>query len=136
MARRRRSRSGNPAGTLIAALAGVALLAGGFFAVKQIAGDGTDAAFKGLTRLEVQEFLDNAKSLQGNVYQLEGQIDDQLAWAPGSGRVFSVDAAGTPVGVKVPETFSNHNIQRGQNFLFKVRVAEGGFLVVEALKKI
>lgn len=117
---------------VILSVIGVAVLLGGGFAVfsKMSGGD----AFHGLTHLNIQEFLENSKSLQGNVYMLEGKVDDQLAWSE-EGRVLSVMSQGSPVGVKVPQEFSNQNIQHGQSFVFKVQVGEGGFLMVQALKK-
>ena len=43
---------------------------------------------------------------------------------------------GSPVGLKVPASFSDQNIQAGQSFAFKVRVGRHGILIVEALKKV
>ena len=97
-------------------------------------GDGTDDGFHGLTHLDVQDYLENSKSLQGNVYKIEGRVEDQLGWSR-DGRVLMVVSQGNPVGVKVPAAFSDQNIQAGQSFAFKVRVGQHGVLVVEALKK-
>ena len=131
MARRRRST--NPSVLIIGILGLVALVAGGYF-ISQRGGLASDASFHGLTHLDVGEYLENSKSLQGNTYQLEGKVEDQLGWSP-DGRVVMVVSQGEPVGVKVPAEFSDTNIQPGQSFVFKVTVSDHGFLVAQALKK-
>lgn len=130
MARRRRSKGPSP---IIGLLALVIFLGGGYAAFRML-GPGKDDGFHGLTHLNVADYLGNSKSLQGNVYKVEGRVEDQLAWTP-EGRMLMVVTQGNPVGLQVPSTFSQQNIQAGQSFAFKVRVGPHGVLVVEALKK-
>ena len=132
MARRSRQSKGP---SLVLGIAILALLLGVGFAAFKFLGGGGNGAFHGLTNLNVSEFLENSKSLQGNVYKVEGRVDDQLGWSNTDGRVLVVVSQGEPVGVKVPAEFSDQNIQTGQSFAFKVRVVEGGTLLVEALEK-
>ncbi len=131
MARRNRQPKGP---SLVLGLALLIVLLGGGFAVFKLAGGGSSGDFRGLTSLNVSEYLENSKSLQGNVYMVEGRVEDQLGWSL-DGRVLMVVSQGEPVGVKVPADFSDQNIQAGQSFAFKVRVVEGGILLVEALEK-
>lgn len=130
MPRRRRSQGPSP---LVALLAVAILLGLGYFVVSHFSG-GNRELFHGLTHLNVPEYLENSKSLQGNVYKVEGRVEDQLGWSP-EGRVLMVMSQGNPVGLKVPAEFSDQNIQAGQTFAFKVRVGRHGILVVEALEK-
>ena len=131
MARRSRQSQGP---SLVVGLAVLVVLLGVGFAAFKLFGGGSGGEFHGLTSLNVSEYLENSKSLQGNVYMVEGRVEDQLGWSP-DGRVLMVVSQGEPVGVKVPANFSDQNIQAGQSFAFKVRVVEGGILLVEALEK-
>ena len=132
MARRNRQSKGP---SLVLGLVVLVLLLGAGFAVFKFLGSGGNGDFHGLTSLNVSEYLENSKSLQGNVYKVEGRVEDQLGWSGPHGRVLVVVSQGEPVGVKVPAGFSDQNIQAGQSFAFKVRVVEGGILLVEALEK-
>ena len=131
MSRRRRNVKGRE--PLIGLVILLIVLGAGFLVFHRLASD-EDDSFHGLTHLDVEEYLGNSKSLQGNVYKVEGRVEDQLGWSP-EGRVLVVVSQGNPVGVKVPATFSDQNIQAGQYFAFKVRVGRRGILIVEALKK-
>lgn len=91
----------------------------------------------GITSLSAEEYLESSTALSGNTYKVEGTIDDRLDnWRSADGRLFSVQVseAGSFVPVWVPATLET-NIQRGQRYLFKVRVLETGVLeVLELLK--
>lgn len=130
MARRRRSQCPSP---VVSVLIVAAVLGLGYLGFQRFATGGPDE-FRGLTHLDVADYLENSLSLQGNVYKVEGRVEDQLGWSP-SGRVLMVVSQGNPIGLKVPDTFNDQNIQAGQSFAFKVRVGQNGVLTVEALTK-
>jgi hypothetical protein len=96
----------------------------------------------GVTELLASEFLDNATALSGNIYKVEGIVDDRLdtGWRQPDGRLFSIqisDGSGsTFLPVWVPPDYEGANIQRGQRYTFKVRVQENGILEVLELIKI
>jgi|688.fasta_scaffold04958_12 hypothetical protein len=96
----------------------------------------------GITELLSSEFLENATALSGNLYKVEGVVDDRLdtGWRQSDGRLFSVqvsDGSGnTFVPLWVPPDYEGTNIQRGQRYTFKVRVQENGILEVIELIKI
>jgi hypothetical protein len=96
----------------------------------------------GITELLSSEFLENATALSGNLYKVEGVVDDRLdtGWRQSDGRLFSVqvsDGTGnTFVPLWVPPDYEGTNIQRGQRYTFKVRVQENGILEVIELIKI
>lgn len=96
----------------------------------------------GVTELSTNEFLENATALSGNIYKVEGIVDDRLdKWRSADGRLFSVQISdgsgtGTYVPVWVPPDYQGANIQRGQRYTFKVRVQENGVLEVLELLKV
>ncbi len=108
------------------------LLIGGFALLNR----STDP-MTGITVLNTEEYLESSTALSGNTYRVEGTVDDRLDnWKSSEGRLFSVQVseAGSFLPVWVPPTLET-NIQRGQRYVFKVRVLETGVLeVLELLK--
>lgn len=92
----------------------------------------------GVTALSTEEYLESSTALSGNTYRVEGTVDDRLDknWQASDGRLFSVmvTEGGTYVPVWVPAGLET-NIQRGQRYIFKVRVLETGVLEVLQLLK-
>ncbi len=87
----------------------------------------------------METYLENANSLRGNVYKIDGTIDNQLTWSPTAGRLVSVIVAGPsgeqPLPVLVPSTFNHVNIQKDQRFEFRIEVGERGVLRVQDIRK-
>jgi hypothetical protein len=116
----------------------LAVIGGGGFALMNRATD----PMTGVTELSTNEFLENATALSGNIYKVEGIVDDRLdKWRSADGRLFSVQISdgsgtGTFVPVWVPPDYQGANIQRGQRYTFKVRVQENGVLEVLELLKV
>ncbi len=114
------------------------VIGGGGFALMNRATD----PMTGITELSTGEFLENASALSGNIYRLEGIVDDRLdKWRSADGRLFSVQisdgsGSGAFVPVWVPPDYQGSNIQRGQRYAFKVRVQENGVLEVLQLLKV
>ncbi len=131
MARRSKQRKKGRS-LLIPAAVLLIVLGGGAFAM--LRGLGGKDAFHGLTTLDASDYMENSRSFQGNVYLVEGRVEDQLRWTP-AGRMIEVVTDDEPLGLLVPQDFSDQNIQPGQSFAFKVRVEGKGVLRVEALKK-
>jgi hypothetical protein len=128
----RRAQSGLKPAHLIAIVALLVGLIGGGLALLN---RGTDP-MTGLTELSTEEYLDSSNALSGNTYKVEGTIDNRLDSWKGSDRLFSVQISegGTFVPVLVPSSLEA-NIQRGQRYVFKVRVQENGVLEVLQLLK-
>ncbi|MGV3662986.1 MAG: hypothetical protein ACO1TE_22570 [Prosthecobacter sp.] len=115
----------------------LAVIGGGGYALMHRATD----PMTGVTELNADEFLENATALGDNIYKVEGIVDDRLdKWRSTDGRLFSVqisDGSGsTFVPVWVPPDYQGANIQRGQRYVFKVRVQENGVLEVLELLKV
>jgi hypothetical protein len=130
---RRASSSANPwwVGGVVVLV--VAAMVGGWFLYKNVSDP-----YRTLTPLDVSAYLDNANSLRGNVYKLNATVDTQLAWAPGEGRLYSVEVNGRNdvLPVMIPASFNSLNIQKGQRYFFKVEVGEKGILRVQDIRKV
>ncbi len=138
-------------GINVGQIAGIAVAILGFLVVaallfKLIAGDliggGTGGSKhsnsnSNASMLNLTTFRENANSLRGNVYRIEGKVEETLRWTPDRGRLISFNADDTmiaiPVPVRVPEDFSNVNIERGTTMSLVVRVDREGTLVVESI---
>ena len=130
---RRASSSVKPAWiALIAALLFVALL-GGWALYKKVSDP-----YRTLTALDVSTYLNNANSLRGNVYKLQGVVGTQLSWAPLVGRLFSIEVSGGAdvVPLMIPAGFNSVNMQKGQRYFFRVEVGEKGILRVQDIRKV
>ena len=139
-------------GVSIGQIAGIAAAIIGFLIiaallVKLVAGDligggvtggGGKRSTANASMLNLNTFRDNANSLRGNVYRIEGKVEETLRWTPDRGRLISFEANDSmitiPVPVRVPEDFSNINIERGAEMNLVVRVDREGTLVVEAIE--
>lgn len=134
----RRAQSGVRPAHWLGILAIFAVIGGGGYALMNRATD----PMTGITELSTREFLDDASALSGNIYRLEGIVDDRLdKWRSADGRLFSVQisdgtGSGNFVPVWVPPDYQGANIQRGQRYSFKVRVQENGVLEVLELLKV
>lgn len=130
-------------------IAGIAAAILGFIVVaallfRLIAGDmfggsesGSGGASSKATALNLVTYRDNGNSLRGNIYRVEGRVEETLRWTPDRGRLISFEAndatLSIPVPVLVPEDFSNVNIERGSELNLVVRVDRDGTLVAESI---
>lgn len=87
--------------------------------------------------LNLATYRDDGNSLRGNVYRVEGKVEEILRWTPDRGRLISFEASGAdgtmPVPVLVPEDFGSINLERGTELALVVRVDRDGTLVAEAV---
>lgn len=125
-------------GFLVVAALLVKLVAGGLFG--DLGGGSRPGAKRSAGKaaaLSLATYRDNANSLRGNVYRVEGKVEETLRWTPDRGRLISFEARDAeeslPVPVLVPEDFSNINIERGSELSLVVRVDRDGTLVAEAI---
>jgi hypothetical protein len=85
----------------------------------------------------VRAFLSAPDNLLGNRYELEAEIDAQLNWREGLGRIIAVrtlrDSARLPIFIS---DSMNANLLVAQRYRFEVSVRKGGLLYVENLKKL
>jgi hypothetical protein len=135
----RRASSGINPGILIgvAAFVVVALVTGKFLV------SGKSSPFTDAARFDVEQYMENANSMRGNEYVLEGRIDEKLRWTPDRGQLVSVrvDDEGDEgdagvIGIEIPPQFNHLNIEREQRYAFKVRIRQGGIPVATAVERL
>jgi predicted small lipoprotein YifL len=85
----------------------------------------------------VRAFLSAPDNLQGNHYELEAEIDAQLNWREGVGRLIAVrtlrDEARLPIFIA---DSLKANLLVAQRYRFEITVRKGGLLYVESLRKL
>ena len=129
---RRSKNSRLPVGIGIAVLLILAAFLGSrFFGAK------TSQPFRTVAPLDVETYLENANSLRGNVYKIQGEVLNSLGWSPTQGRLIAVgvDNGRQVVPVLVTTDFSHINIQRGQRFIFLLEVDDKGILRTKDMTK-
>jgi hypothetical protein len=87
----------------------------------------------------VTVYNESPESLQGNRYQMKAQIDRQLGWRPGVGKIILVQASNAAglvkkVVVYFPEELGA-TVLPGQKLLLKVHVGEMSLITVESYEK-
>lgn len=131
----RRASSGPNAGLIIGI---IAIIAAAAFGGKMLFGEKAGPSLDGTT-LDMGQAVQSANSLRGNEYVLEGKIDDQLEWTPDRGQVVSVKVSeGSDadfLAVEIPPSLSDINIEREQQYAFRVRFREGGIAVAEEITR-
>ena len=136
----RRASSGISAGHIIgiaAAIIGFFVMAFLLFRIVSNSGGNGAGGYSAAVPLKVSDYLKNANSLRGNIYRVNGKIEERLKWTPDRGRLVSLDvedgATSSPVPVLIPQEFSHVNIERGATMGFVVKVDRDGLLVAEAV---
>ncbi|MFM2220827.1 MAG: hypothetical protein RLZZ553_575 [Verrucomicrobiota bacterium] len=91
---------------------------------------------KGATPLSMSEFLENGNSLRGNEYLVEGTVDQR--WPRDNGQLVSLQVNNTEdlIGIEIPSSFNNLNIERSQKYAFKVKFREGGVPVATQVERL
>lgn len=91
----------------------------------------------GLEPLPAAAYREHPAQFLGNHYRLDAQMEGQLAWREGVGKVITVSPlydADLSLPVFLPEGLEE-NLHVGQRYRMRVRVGEGGLLQVSVLKK-
>ena len=129
---RRSKKSRLPLGIAIAIVLIVAAFLGSRFFITT-----SSQPFRTATPLDVATYLENANSLRGNVYRLQGEVLNSLGLSPTKGRLIAVgvDDGRQVVPVLVTTDFSHINIQRGQRFIFLLEVDDKGILRTKDMTK-
>lgn len=89
-----------------------------------------------LETLPVDNYLKKPGDFLGNRYVVRAQIDEQLKWEKGLGRVLAVLPEGSDVRlpVFVPDSLSD-NLHVGQRYEMQAIIEQGGLIYVEVLHK-
>lgn len=129
----RRASSGIKPTTLIAFGVGAAILLFGgkmFLNKKQ-------SVPKDATTLRIEDVKENANSLRGNEYRIDGKVDEKLRWTATQGQVVSVlvgeGTSAEPIAIKIPAELGHINVEREQRYSFRVKFEQGGIAVATAI---
>lgn len=92
--------------------------------------------FSDVETLPVDNYVKNPGDYLGNNYVINAQIDEQIRWEKGLGRVLAVSLEGSDkrLPVFVPEVVGG-NLHVGQRYEMKVIIDRGGLIYVEELHK-
>jgi hypothetical protein len=92
--------------------------------------------FSGLEELPVDDYLKSPGNFLGNTYMISAQIDSQIKWEEGVGRILAVETEGSSarVPVFVPSGVQQ-NMNVGQRYKMRASIREGGLIYVEDLRK-
>ena len=86
--------------------------------------------------LPINTYLQKPGDFLGNRYVLRVQINEQLKWEKGLGRVLAVVADGSDARLPVFVSESaGDNLHVGQRYELQVIIEKGGLIYVEALQK-
>ena len=130
MARKRKSPP--RAGWMILGLVAVGIL---FFAAIHLLGSKDSNSARTTPPLDIASYLENANSLRGNTYKLQGTVAESLAWSPDSGRLIAVEAEKQIIPILVTPEFNTMNIQKEQQLVFILEVDERGILRTRKVSK-
>ncbi len=128
---RRASSSANPLWFVAAFLLALSAIAGGFLVFNR-SGD----PYRAMTPLPVGDYLENANSLRGNTYKLDGTIFQSIEWSQTAGRLYSVEVGPDLLPILIPASLKQINLDRGQRYFFKIEVGDQGVLTALDVKKI
>lgn len=87
----------------------------------------------------VGAYLDSPDNLQGNRYTLAAEIDAQLEWREGVGRLLSVHPLTASADTRLPVFIADSlqaNLMVAQRYELELTVRRGGLLYVTALRKL
>lgn len=92
--------------------------------------------FSSLEILPVDEYVQQPGNFLGNTYRISVQIDSQIEWEEGVGRILAVQAEGSSsrIPVFVPDGVEQ-NLHVGQRYEMRANIRKGGLIYVEDLRK-
>ena len=92
--------------------------------------------FSGLELLPTDSYVDKPGDFLGNTYAIKAQIDSQVKWEKGVGRILVVrpERSVVRLPVYVPDGVSD-NLHIGQRYKMRARIEQGGLIYVENLRK-
>lgn len=92
--------------------------------------------FSGLEILPVEDYVQQPGNFLGNTYRISAQIDSQIEWEEGIGRILAVQTEGSRsrIPVFVPDVLEQ-NLHVGQRYELRVNIRKGGLIYVEDLRK-
>jgi len=117
----------------------VAVLVVAIFVGRSFLG-GKSTGFGNVPELDIRQMFDNANSMRGNEYLVQGQVNEKLLWTPDRGQFISLRVE-TPggdevIGIEIPPEFDDLNIETRQSYSIRVRIREGGIPVATGINRL
>jgi hypothetical protein len=83
------------------------------------------------------KYLENYRALSGVPFRARMSVEADLGWKEGIGRLmlFGVEGEPRPVAVLIPASVGTIYFTKGQTYLAKLEVGEGGLVVARSCKK-
>lgn len=105
-----------------------------FIAITLTSGCGDN--FSDIEVLPTESYMKKPGDFLGNTYTIRAQIDSQVKWEKGVGRILAVlpESGGARLPVFVPDEVGG-NLHIGQRYEMRARIEEGGLIYVESLRK-
>jgi hypothetical protein len=130
----RRASSSINSSAIVGIIAAVAVLVGvGAFLLSR-----KGKSFADVAPLQVVEALENANSLRGNEYRVEGKL--LARWPRETGAVVEVliedGGAQEHFPIVVPSSVSTVNFEREQRYAFKIKFGDGGVAIATAVERL
>lgn len=92
--------------------------------------------YRNIEKLDVALYMENSNSLRGNIYQVTGEVANDLAYSPTKGRMFSfVGGDHKVIPIMIPLSLNRVNIQKGQNYIIIVEIKDNGLIEARKLTK-
>ncbi len=112
----------------------VALVAAGFFMSKS-----SSKEFSTLQEIPIVDYRDNANSLSGNQYRLEGKVISKQRWTADRGQVVAVQVDQSngdsgALSVVIPPELGEINIERGLQYSMHIEIVSTGIARAVAVK--
>lgn len=111
-------------------------IAGAAYFGKSMLGKQTKT-INGGTPLNMADVLENANSMRGNEYVVNGTIDSKLRVGANSQVIsLKVEGSGEYLPIEVPADFTKLNLEVQQSYSIKVKFRQGGVAVATDMKRL
>lgn len=94
--------------------------------------------FNDVAPLQIEEAIENANSLRGNEYRVEGKIESRWVRDAGEGLSLMVEDQGQEyfLFIMIPPEVGHVNIEREQRYAFKIKFGTGGVAIATDVKRL
>lgn len=130
---RRASKGTNPTQLIIIAVLLVAIFVVGVSLLTK-----KKSPFNSDPVLPMSDIMQNANSLRGNTYRVEGKIEERWVKSSSEGVHLSVNESGQlyPVFIKIPQGLERPNLEREKQYSFSVEIGEGGIPIAKGIQRL
>lgn len=130
---RRASKGGSP---LLITIIGLVLVVAFGIAVSSITKK--KEPFAKLPHLPVIDASENGNSLRGNMYRVDGKIEERWVKTNYEGLHLSVEENGQsyPIFIKIPQSLERPNLEREKSYTMSVEIGPGGIPMATSIERL